>query len=70
MARSSWLLSKSVITPITAALFILVSLTGILLLLHVESRTVQETHELVGVLFVVGALVHLALNWRYVSHRM
>jgi hypothetical protein len=60
----SWLLSKPVITPITAALFILVSLTGILLLLHVESRTVKETHELVGVLFVAGALVHLAMNWR------
>ena len=64
MAKLSWLLSMSVITPITAALFLLVSLTGILLLLYGGSRMAKETHELVGVLFVVGALVHLALNWR------
>lgn len=64
MAKLSWLLSRAVITPVTAGLFVLVSLTGIGLLAHVESRAVKETHELFGVLFVAGALVHLALNWR------
>ncbi len=64
MAKLSWLLSRPIITPITAAFFLLVSLTGILLLLHVPSRAVKETHELIGVLFVIGAAVHLVLNWR------
>ena len=63
MARFSWFLSKSFVTPITAALFVIVAFTGILLLFHVGGGAAKEIHELLSVAFVIGAILHLALNW-------
>jgi hypothetical protein len=63
MAKSSGLLKRSLITPITTASFVIVALTGILMLVDVKSATIKELHELISVLFVVAAGVHLALNW-------
>jgi hypothetical protein len=69
MARLSRLLPKSVITPITTAFFVLVAGTGILLFGHVENHELKGMHVFMGVLFVPGALIHLALNWRsFVSY--
>jgi hypothetical protein len=56
-------LSKSIVTPITAALFAIVALTGMLLLVDVRSGPVEGFHTLMSVLFVVFAGIHLALNW-------
>lgn len=64
MAKLSWFWSQSIITPITAALFIIVAFTGILLLFHAGGGTTKEIHELLSVAFVIGAILHLALNWR------
>lgn len=64
MAKPSWLFSKSLITPITAALFLIVAFTGVLLLFHVGGGAAKEIHELLSVLFVVAAVLHLVLNWR------
>ena len=69
MARSSRLLPRAVITPITTALFTLVSLTGLLMFGHGEHHAIKGMHVFMGVLFVPSALVHLALNWRcFVSY--
>ena len=64
MAKRSWFLSKSFITPITAALFIIVTVTGILLLFHAGGGSAKKIHELLGIAFVIGAILHLAVNWR------
>jgi len=64
MAKPSWFLSKSLITPITAALFLVVAFTGVLLLFHVGGGAAKEIHELLSVVFVAAAVLHLVLNWR------
>lgn len=64
MSKVSSLFSKSLITPITAALFLIVAFTGVLLLLKVGGGTAKEVHEGLSVLFVVAAAGHLVLNWR------
>lgn len=63
MAKLSFL-SKSVITPVTAALFIITAFTGVLLLFHVGGGTAKEIHEVLSVAFVAAAVLHLVLNWR------
>ncbi len=63
MAEYAQLLKRPLVTPITTALFAIVSFTGILMLLHVKSAMVKEFHEWVGLSFVVAAGVHLAVNW-------
>lgn len=63
MAKWMGLWRRSFITPITTASFVLVALTGILMLVDVKSATIKELHEMVSILFVVVVGVHLALNW-------
>lgn len=64
MTRLSSLFTKSLITPITAALFIIVAFTGVLLLFHMGGGTAKEIHELLSLAFVAAAVLHLVLNWR------
>jgi len=63
MAKWMGLWKRSFITPIATASFVLVALTGILMLVDVKSATIKELHEMVSILFVVVVGVHLALNW-------
>lgn len=63
MAKFIGLWKRSFITPITTASFVVVALTGILMLVDVKNATIKELHELVSVLFVVAAGLHLILNW-------
>jgi len=69
MAKLAGLLKRSLVTPITTALFAVVAFTGILMLLHIQSRMIKEFHELMSLLFVVAAGLHLAVNWNaFVLH--
>lgn len=63
MAKGRRIFSREVVTPITAISFIVVALTGILLLLEVRSGMVKGLHEVMSVVFVVFAAIHLASNW-------
>jgi len=63
MAKLMELWKRSSITPVTTASFVIVALTGILMLVDVKSATIKELHEMVSILFVVAAGVHLAVNW-------
>jgi hypothetical protein len=57
-------MSKSFVTPITAALFIISAFTGILLLFHLGGGTAKKIHEWLSIGFAVVTIVHLVLNWR------
>lgn len=63
MTKRSWFSGKPLITPITTASFAIVAFTGILMLVDVKSAMIKEVHELVSILFVVAAGLHLILNW-------
>jgi len=63
MAKLAGLLKRPFVTPITTASFIIVAFTGVLMLVDVKSATIKELHEMVSILFVVAAGVHLAVNW-------
>ncbi|MEN6576905.1 MAG: DUF4405 domain-containing protein [Phycisphaerales bacterium] len=63
MAKQAGLFGRPLVTPVTTASFVIVALTGVLMLVDVKSATIKELHEMVSILFVVAAGVHLALNW-------
>ncbi len=63
MSKAAGFFQRSFVTPLVTATFAIVGLSGVLMLLHVKNATVKESHELVGLLFVIAAAVHLALNW-------
>jgi len=51
-------------TSSTATVFIVIAITGVMLFFHLFESNVKELHEVMGVVFVVAALAHIAANWR------
>lgn len=43
-------------------------LTGGLILLHLDSRTVMHLHKYFGVAFMVAALLHMGINSKLLRH--
>ena len=66
-ARSGRLLGfvpQSVVTPLTAAVFLVIGVSGLMIFFGIQEGLVKELHEWLGVGFVVVAVLHLAKNWR------
>ncbi|MFA5323274.1 MAG: DUF4405 domain-containing protein [Smithella sp.] len=51
-------------TPITVGAFILTAVTGIMLFFKVELGLAKHVHEWFSWLLVIGAILHLIVNWR------
>ena len=62
-----WSMGRDVATPGTAVLFVVSTVTGIMLLLHWQSGLVHASHEWLSVIFSAIALWHLIKNWRAFS---
>ena len=54
---------RKYVTPLMALSFIVVALTGILMLLHIKSRPIGHLHEWMGFFFVVAGIIHVMLKW-------
>lgn len=51
-------------TPVTIAAFILVAVTGVMMFFHVDTLLGKVAHEYLSLIFVAGAALHVAVNWR------
>jgi len=56
--------NKQWISPFLAVTFLAVSITGIIMLFHQKIPGINPIHQWGGVLFVIGGIMHLLLNWR------
>lgn len=63
----SWSMGRDVVTPGTAVLFLVSTVTGIMLLLHWQGGLVHASHEWLSVVFSAIAIWHLVKNWRAFS---
>jgi hypothetical protein len=52
------------LSPLTGITFVVVGLSGVLMLLHLRLPGMTMLHELSGLLFVIVGVWHLKLNWR------
>lgn len=55
---------KSWVTPFTAATFMVVGLTGVLMLFEVRLPFIKGFHEWIGLAFVISSLFHVAIHWK------
>lgn len=55
---------KSWLSPMVCVLYSAVAVSGIFMLFHLKLPGMRILHEWGGVLFIVAAIFHLALNWR------
>lgn len=54
---------REYISPLMVFSFLVVAVTGTLMLLHVRSRSLGHLHEWMGLFFVVVGIIHVLLNW-------
>lgn len=57
-------LTRDVVTPSTAVLFLVSTVTGVMLLVHWQSGLVHSAHEWLSIAFSALAIWHLSRNWR------
>lgn len=55
---------KVCLSPFVAVTYLAVSVTGVMLLMHMKYPGVYPVHKWGGILFVVAGIIHLLLNWR------
>jgi hypothetical protein len=58
------LTSRTLVSPLTGLSFLVIGVTGTLMLFHVRLPGMVILHELGGALFVVMAILHVKTNWR------
>jgi len=54
---------RSWVTPITIGSFLLIGVTGLLMFLKVRGALIVIAHEWLSPVFVIGASLHIWLNW-------
>lgn len=54
---------RSWVTPITIGSFLLIGVTGLLMFFKVRGGVIVVVHEWLSPIFVVGACLHIWLNW-------
>lgn len=57
------LLTREIATSFTTILFIIISLSGILMFFHLFDAPLKELHEILGIGFVLAALFHVMFNF-------
>jgi hypothetical protein len=55
---------RSWLSPLVAAAFIIISITGVLLFYHVKGNAIRSLHEWFGWVFIGAGLLHILLNLR------
>lgn len=57
------IVDRKYITPFISLLFVVLAITGIFMLFHLFDGYTEVAHELIGIGFVVAAILHIILNW-------
>ncbi|HCO67552.1 MAG TPA: hypothetical protein DIT04_07340 [Dysgonomonas sp.] len=62
---------RNIVTPYLTFLFVIVSLSGILMFFHIFDEYTSVVHEILGLAFVLFSVLHIILNWKSLkSHFM
>jgi len=57
-------LNRNYITPFISLVFIVVGLSGLLMLFHLFDGYTEVVHEILGMFFIICAIFHIILNWK------
>lgn len=58
------IMSRVLISPVTTATFVVVSVTGFMLDFHLRYGNVRRVHGWIGYTFIMAGVIHLVLNWK------
>jgi len=57
-------LQKSIATSLTAILFVIIGISGVLMYFHLLDKYVKELHEIIGLVFVAVVFFHIYYNFK------
>jgi hypothetical protein len=63
MAQQTSNNSRKWSTPLTIGTFLFTGVSGLMLFFHLGEGLIKEAHEWIGIAFVLGALLHVKVNW-------
>ena len=58
------LLNKDLATSLTALLFAVIGVSGVMMFFHFFDNYVKEMHEILGLAFIAGVLLHVFFNFK------
>jgi hypothetical protein len=57
-------LLRRLTTPLITVTFLVVAVSGILMLFHIQDAVLRGPHEIFCILFVIASVTHVILNWK------
>ena len=57
-------LNRNYVTPFISLTFLVVGISGLLMLFHLFDGYIEVVHEILGLFFVICAFFHIILNWK------
>lgn len=57
-------LNRNYITPFISLVFLVVGISGLLMLFHLFDGYIEVIHEILGLFFIICAIFHVILNWK------
>lgn len=57
-------LNRNYITPFISLVFLVVGISGLLMLFHLFDGYTEVIHEILGLFFIICAIFHVILNWK------
>mgnify|MGYP000869958899 CR=1 FL=1 len=57
-------LNRNYVTPFISLVFLVVGISGVLMFFHLFDGYTEVVHEVLGVFFMICAVMHIVLNWK------
>jgi len=56
--------NRNYITPFISLVFLVVGISGLLMLFHLFDGYTEVVHEILGMFFIICAIFHIIINWK------
>lgn len=57
---------RTTLNPSLILTFIVVGLTGIMMMFHIEAGGIKHLHEWMSIIFLILSVIHICLNWKII----
>lgn len=54
---------RSLTTPLVIGSYLVTGISGVMLFFHIGESLIKEAHEWIGLLFAIGATLHISTHW-------
>jgi len=55
---------REIATSFTTLTFVVIAISGVMMFFHFNDMLVKDLHEILGLVFVIAAFLHVIVNWK------